>query len=76
MLLPFAFLFEAGKENIDRIAKTISIIAAFVIFLYFWAMVARLDPIERRGLTQRIFGIFVFGYISFSAYKLNKLEKL
>ena len=76
MLLPFAFLFEVGKENSDRTTKTISIIAAFVIFLYFWAMVARLDPMEQRGLTQRIFAIFVFGYISFTAYKVNKLEKL
>lgn len=73
MLLPFTLLYEIGQENIDRIFKTISIITAAVIFLYFWSMVARLDPIEQRGLTQRIFGIFVFGYISLSAYKLDKI---
>ncbi len=76
MMLPFAFLFEVGKENIDRTAKAISIVSAFVIFLYFWAMVARLDPMEQRGLTQRIFGIFVFGHISYSAYILKKSDKL
>jgi len=76
MMLPFALLYEAGKKNIDHITKIISIISALAIFLYFWAMIAGLDPIEQRGLTQRIFGLFVFGYISFSAYKLNSLERL
>jgi hypothetical protein len=39
-------------------------------------MVARLDPMELRGLTQRTFGIFVFGFISYSAHKLNVLNEL
>ncbi|MDD2548480.1 MAG: DUF998 domain-containing protein [Bacteroidales bacterium] len=76
MLLPFAFLYELGKKNINKITEMISIIVALIIFLYFWAMVARLDPLEQRGLTQRVFGLFVFGFISYSAHKLNKLEKL
>jgi hypothetical protein len=76
MMLPFALLYEMGKKNIDHVTKTISIIVALAIFLYFWAMVARLDPMEQRGLTQRIFGIFVFGYMSYSAYKLNKIEEV
>jgi hypothetical membrane protein len=76
MMLPFAFLFEVGKEKVDRVTKTITIIVALAIFIYFWAMVARLDPMELRGLTQRIFGIFVFGFISYSAHKLNGLNEL
>jgi len=76
MLLPFAFLFEVGKKNVDKVTKTISIIVALAIFIYFWAMVARLDPMELRGLTQRIFGIFVFGFISYSAHKLSGLNEL
>ncbi|WP_339737594.1 DUF998 domain-containing protein [uncultured Sunxiuqinia sp.] len=75
MMLPFAFLYEMGKENINKMTKNFSIITALIIFLYFWAMVARLDPMEQRGLTQRVFGIFVFGFISYSAYKINKLAK-
>jgi len=76
MMLPFAFLFEVGKKKVDRVTKTITLIVALAIFIYFWAMVARLDPMELRGLTQRIFGIFVFGFISYSAHKLNGLNKL
>jgi hypothetical protein len=74
MLLPFAFLYEIGKKNISRVTEMVSIITALFIFLYFWAMIARLDPIELRGLTQRIFGVFVFGFISYSAYILDKVK--
>jgi hypothetical protein len=74
LLLPFAFLFELGKENLNKMTRSVSIITAFAIFLYFWAMIARLDPVAQRGLTQRIFGIFVFGFLSYTAYFLNKLK--
>lgn len=74
MMLPFAFLYEMKNFDINRKTKIISIVSAFVIFFYFWAMVARLDPIEQRGLTQRIFGVFVFGFISYSAYVTHKLK--
>jgi len=39
------------------------------------SMIARLDPIDLRGLTQRIFGIVVFGWFSFISYHLNKVLK-
>jgi len=74
MMLPFAFLYEMKDFDINRKTKIISIVSAFVIFFYFWAMVARLDPMEQRGLTQRIFGVFVFGFISYSAYVTHKLK--
>lgn len=72
MMLPFAFLYESNKIELSNLAKNISIITAVVLFFYFWAMVARLDPMELRGLTQRIFGIFLFGFLSYSAYLVNK----
>ncbi|MGQ1891047.1 DUF998 domain-containing protein [Thermophagus sp. OGC60D27] len=74
MMLPFAFLYEMKDFDISRMTKIISILSALTIFLYFWAMVARLDPMEQRGLTQRIFGVFVFGFISYSAYVTHKLK--
>lgn len=74
MMLPFAFLYETNKIEISNLAKNLSIITAAVLFFYFWAMVARLDPMELRGLTQRIFGIFLFGFLSYSAYILNKFS--
>lgn len=78
MILPFAFLYELKIYQINRLTKIVSILSALIIFIYFWAMVARLDPMEQRGLTQRIFGIVVFGFISYSAYltsRLNVAEK-
>lgn len=76
MMLPFAFLYEMKKENITSLSKNISILSALIIFFYFWAMVARLDPMELRGLTQRVFGFFVFGFISYTAYVTNKLNSV
>lgn len=74
MMLPFAFLYESNKIEISSFVKNISIITAAVLFYYFWAMVARLDPMELRGLTQRLFGICLFGFLSYSAYILNKAK--
>ncbi|WP_439183791.1 DUF998 domain-containing protein [Carboxylicivirga taeanensis] len=74
MLLPLAFLYELRDKNRTKATETLSILATVVIFLYFWAMIAGLDPMEKRGLTQRLFGIVVFGYIAFSAYTLAKLK--
>lgn len=74
MMLPFAFLYEIEGKNINRLTKGISILTSVVIFAYFWTMLASLDPMEYRGLTQRIFGIFVFGFISYSAYITHKLK--
>jgi hypothetical protein len=74
MMLPFAFLYESNKIEISSFVKYISIITAAVLFYYFWAMVARFDPLELRGLTQRLFGICLFGFLSYSAYILNKAK--
>jgi len=74
MMLPFTFLYEMKKKDVKRLTKSITILSALIIFFYFWAMVARLDPMEQRGLTQRIFGVFVFGFISYTAYINSKLK--
>ena len=74
MMLPFAFLYEAGKENLTQTTKMIAGLTAFFIFLYFWAMIAGLDPMEYRGLTQRIFGCFVFGFLAYSSFVTSKLK--
>lgn len=72
MLTPFVFVYEIKGVINNKPLYLISIIAGFLMFIYLWSMVARLDPIHYRGLTQRLFGIVVFGWISFSAYTINR----
>lgn len=62
------------KKNTDRLTKVISVGVTFILFIYFWGMITRFDPMEQRGLTQRIFGVVVFGYISFNAFLADKLR--
>ena len=73
VMLPFVFLYEVKSYQLDRLTKLISIISAIFIFIYIWAMVVKLDRMEQRGLTQRLFGIFTFGFISYSAYVTGKI---
>lgn len=72
MLLPFIFLYELKDLLPAKQIHPISIIAGFLMFFYLWSMVARLDPMDYRGLTQRLFGMVVFGWFSFIAYQLRK----
>ncbi len=69
---PFVFLYEQKGMEADKWVKIVSVLTSLFMFLYLWSMVARLDPINYRGLTQRIFGLVVFGWISFIAYYLSK----
>jgi hypothetical protein len=75
MILPFVFLYELNNLISNSTIHKISIIAGFLMFFYLWSMIARLDPINYRGLTQRLFGIVVFGWFSFISYRLNELIK-
>lgn len=75
MILPFVFLYELNNLISNRTIHTISIIVGFLMFFYLWSMIARLDPINYRGLTQRLFGIVVFGWFSFISYRLNEWTK-
>jgi len=74
MVFPLAFLYEMEKENTNKLTKAIALLSALIIFIYFWAMIAKLDPMEQRGLTQRIFGFFVFGFTSYTAYITSTLK--
>lgn len=76
MILPFVFLYESGTLLKNKAVHRISIAAGFLMFFYLWSMIARLDPIDLRGLTQRIFGIVVFGWFSFISYHLLKMKKI
>lgn len=73
MILPFIFLYELGGQLNNKAVHRISITAGLLMFFYLWSMIARLDPINYRGLTQRLFGIVVFGWFSFISYHLSKL---
>lgn len=73
MILPFIFLYESSNHLNNKAVYRISIAAGFLIFLYLWSMIARIDPIDYRGLTQRLFGIVVFGWLSFISYHLSKV---
>ncbi|WP_462280298.1 DUF998 domain-containing protein [Salinivirga cyanobacteriivorans] len=71
MIAPFVFLYELNRMIEKKSLHILSIVAGALIFLYLWAMVARLDPMEYRGLTQRLFALVVLGWFSIVAWHLN-----
>ena len=71
MLIPFIFLYEAKNTLDSKAVRIVSVIAGLLMFLYLWSMVAGLDPVSKRGLTQRLFGCVVFGWVSFISYHLS-----
>lgn len=73
MMVPFVFLYELNRLIIERLFHTLTIVAGFIMFFYLWSIIARLDPVDYRGLTQRIFGLVVFGWFSYVAYKIYRL---
>jgi hypothetical protein len=75
MILPFVFLYELNELKTKQL-HNFSIAAGFLMFFYFWLMIARLDPVEYRGLTQRLFGLVVFGWFSYIAYQLSGMVRL
>ncbi len=72
MLLPFVACYELKNENVNRKFFPIALIAGAIIFIYFWSMLVGLDPANYRGLTQRIASVFIFGWIAYFAFELNK----
>jgi hypothetical protein len=75
MILPFVFLYEVNVFINNKMINSISIIAGFLMFIYLWSMISRLDPVDYRGLTQRVFGGVVFGWFSYISFYLDKLKK-
>ncbi|MEM0519389.1 DUF998 domain-containing protein [Aequorivita flava] len=72
MLLPFISCYELKNEMVRKTFFKISIISGFVMFIYFWSTIVGLDPQDYQGLTQRIAAIFMFGWIAYLAYELEK----
>jgi hypothetical protein len=75
MLIPFVFLYELDGLISIRALHIISLIAGLLMFLYLWSMIAGLDHVNYRGLTQRIFGLVVFGWLSYISFHLNRVLK-
>ena len=72
MIIPFIACYEMKNENINKLFFKVSLVSGFVIFIYMWSMLVGLDPANYRGLTQRIASMFIFGWIAYFAYELNK----
>lgn len=72
MILPFIACYELKTENIEKLFFKISLISGFITFVYFWSMLSGLDPFNYKGLTQRIASVFLFGWIAYFAFELNK----
>ena len=75
MLIPFIFLYEQKDLFNKGIVYTISILAGLLMFVYLWSMIAGLDPVNLRGLTQRFFAIVTFGWFGFISFKLGDIVK-
>jgi hypothetical membrane protein len=73
MILPFVACYELKSEILEKQFFTISLVCGFIIFIYLWSMLVGLDPSNYRGLTQRIASLFIFGWIAYLAFKLNKI---
>ena len=73
LILPFVACYEWKNEILDKRFFTISLIAGCVIFVYMWSMLVGVDPAAYRGATQRIASVFIFGWIAYWAYVLNRL---
>ena len=74
MLVPFAFLYEQATLFDKGAVHMLSIAAGLMMFLYLWSMIAGLDPVNLRGVTQRLFAIVVFGWYSYISFKLSRLD--
>lgn len=74
MLTPFVFIYEQKGMFSQRAVHAISQSAGLLMFLYLWSMVAGFDPVQYRGITQRLFAIIVFGWFSFIAWKAGSIS--
>lgn len=73
IITPFVACYELKNDISNKLFFTISLISGSVIFIYFWSMLIGLDPADYRGLTQRMASVFIFGWIAYFAYELNKM---
>lgn len=75
MITPYVFLYELKDLSQNKPLHVLSIIAGLLMFLYLWSMVAGLDPMDFRGLTQRLFGVVVFGWFSLISFYLDSISE-
>ncbi len=75
MITPYVFLYELKDLSQNKTLHVLSIIAGLLMFLYLWSMVAGLDPMDFRGLTQRLFGVVVFGWFSLISFFLDSISE-
>jgi hypothetical protein len=75
MMIPFVFLYELNDMIKSKIFHNISVIAGLFMFIYLWSMIAGIDPVNYRGLTQRLFGLVVFGWFSYVSFHLYRIVK-
>ncbi len=73
MILPFIACYEMKNEKMSPLFFKVTLISGFIIFVYFWSMLVGLDPANYRGLTQRIASVFIFGWMAYFAFELNKM---
>ena len=75
MILPFVFLYESRGLLHKKLLERLSVVAGLLMFLYLWSMIAGLDPVNYRGLTQRLFGVVVFGWFAMLSNYLSRTQK-
>lgn len=72
MMVPFMFLYELQQLSSHKMLHRLSIAAGLLMFLYLWLMITGFDPAAYRGLTQRVFGLVVFGWYALVAWHLYR----
>ncbi len=75
MILPFVFLYESRGLLHKKLFERLSVVAGLLMFLYLWSVIAGLDPVNYRGLTQRLFGVVVFGWFAMLSNYLSRTQK-
>ena len=76
MILPFALAYEVKGMPLPTLFFRLTIVAGLVNFVYSWALLVGLDPVEYMGLTQRLASITMFGWLGYTAYHLNRALRL
>lgn len=68
MLVPAFFAAEAPTIPNDRVFRQLSLLITFISVTYIWSMNIALESAEFRGLIQRAFTVFYFGWYSVASY--------
>ncbi|UPG89469.1 DUF998 domain-containing protein [Luteibacter aegosomaticola] len=63
ILCPAFFAAERGKGR-----DVVSLIAAFLVLVYMWALMTGLDPAATKGLTQRLTTLPMFGWFGYASW--------